>query len=427
MQYIYTMKGLGKVHPPDSVVLKDIWLSFLPGAKIGVLGLNGAGKSSLLKIMAGEDTEFLGEAFPADGISVGFLPQEPRLNPNKSVKGNVEEGVAPVKALLERYDELNMKLGEDLSPEEMDKVLEEQGRLQDRIDAVNAWDIDSQLDLAMDALRCPPPEADVATLSGGERRRVALCRLLLKAPDLLLLDEPTNHLDAESVAWLERYLQEYPGTVVAVTHDRYFLDNVAGWILELDRGHGIPWEGNYSSWLEQKRLRLEQEEKTETQRQKTLQRELEWIRMSPKGRHAKGKARINAYEALLSTETDKTAQDLEIYIPAGPRLGQVVIEAQALKKVYGDRLLFDEMNFRLPPGGIVGVIGPNGAGKTTLFRLITDREKADAGSFRLGETVKLAYVDQSRDVLNADKTVWQEISDNLDNVHLGNREVPSRA
>ena len=427
MQYIYTMKGLGKVHPPDSVVLRDIWLSFLPGAKIGVLGLNGAGKSSLLRIMAGEDTEFLGEAFPADGISVGFLPQEPRLNANKSVKGNVEEGVAPVKALLERYDELNMKLGEDLSPEEMDKVLEEQGRLQDRIDAVNAWDIDSQLDLAMDALRCPPADADVNTLSGGERRRVALCRLLLQSPDLLLLDEPTNHLDAESVAWLERFLKEYKGTVVAVTHDRYFLDNAAEWILELDRGSGIPWKGNYSSWLDQKQQRLAQEEKSETKRQKTLQRELEWIRMSPRARQSKGKARLNAYEQLLNEDTAQKIEQVEIYIPPGPRLGDIVVEARGLRKAYGEQLLMDDLNFTLPRGGIVGVIGPNGAGKTTLFRMITGQEKADAGTLRLGETVQLGYVDQSRDALAANKSVWEEISGGEDELMIGKRPVPSRA
>ena len=427
MQYIYTMKGLGKVHPPDSVVLRDIWLSFLPGAKIGVLGLNGAGKSSLLRIMAGEDTEFLGEAFPADGISVGFLPQEPRLNANKSVKGNVEEGVAPVKALLERYDELNMKLGEDLSPEEMDKVLEEQGRLQDRIDAVNAWDIDSQLDLAMDALRCPPADTDVNTLSGGERRRVALCRLLLQSPDLLLLDEPTNHLDAESVAWLERFLKEYKGTVVAVTHDRYFLDNAAEWILELDRGSGIPWKGNYSSWLDQKQQRLAQEEKSETKRQKTLQRELEWIRMSPRARQSKGKARLNAYEQLLNEDTAQKIEQVEIYIPPGPRLGDIVVEARGLRKAYGEQLLMDDLNFTLPRGGIVGVIGPNGAGKTTLFRMITGQEKADAGTLRLGETVQLGYVDQSRDALAANKSVWEEISGGEDELMIGKRPVPSRA
>ncbi|HZM96294.1 MAG TPA: energy-dependent translational throttle protein EttA [Vicinamibacterales bacterium] len=427
MQYIYTMKGLGKVHPPDSVVLRDIWLSFLPGAKIGVLGLNGAGKSSLLRIMAGEDTEFLGEAFPADGISVGFLPQEPRLNSNKSVKGNVEEGVAPVKALLERYDELNMKLGEDLSPEEMDKVLEEQGRLQDRIDAVNAWDIDSQLELAMDALRCPSADADVTKLSGGERRRVALCRLLLQSPDLLLLDEPTNHLDAESVAWLERFLKEYKGTVVAVTHDRYFLDNAAEWILELDRGSGIPWKGNYSSWLDQKQQRLSQEEKSETKRQKTLQRELEWIRMSPRARQSKGKARLNAYEQLLNEDAAQKIEQVEIYIPPGPRLGDIVVEARGLRKAYGEQLLMDDLNFTLPRGGIVGVIGPNGAGKTTLFRMITGQEKADAGTLRLGETVQSGYVDQSRDALAANKSVWEEISGGEDELMIGKRPVPSRA
>jgi ATP-binding cassette ChvD family protein len=427
MQYIYTMKGLGKVHPPDSVVLKDIWLSFLPGAKIGVLGLNGAGKSSLLRIMAGEDTEFIGEAFPADGISVGFLPQEPRLDPTKDVLGNVSEGVAETKALLDRYDELNMKLGEDLSPEQMDKVLQEQGRLQDRIDAVNAWDIDAQLELAMDALRCPPPDADVTTLSGGERRRVALCRLLLKSPDLLLLDEPTNHLDAESVAWLERFLKEYKGTVVAVTHDRYFLDNVAEWILELDRGSGIPWKGNYSSWLEQKQQRLTQEEKSETKRQKTLQRELEWIRMAPRARQAKGKARLNAYEQLLNEDAAQKLEQVEIYIPPGPRLGDVVVEARALRKAYGDLLLIDDLNFTLPRGGIVGVIGPNGAGKTTLFRLIAGQEKADGGSLRLGDTVQIGYVDQNRDALQAAKSVWEEISGGLDELAIGKRPVASRA
>ena len=427
MQYIYTMKGLGKVHPPDAVVLRDIWLSFLPGAKIGVLGLNGAGKSSLLRIMAGEDNEFLGEAFPADGISVGFLPQEPRLDPKKTVKGNVEEGVAAVKALLDRYDELNMKLGEDLSPAEMDKVLEEQGRLQDRIDAINAWDIDSQLELAMDALRCPPADSDVATLSGGERRRVALCRLLLQSPDLLLLDEPTNHLDAESVAWLERFLKEYKGTVVAVTHDRYFLDNAAEWILELDRGSGIPWKGNYSSWLDQKQQRLAQEEKSETKRQKTLQRELEWIRMSPRARQSKGKARLNAYEQLLNEDAAQKIEQVEIYIPPGPRLGDVVVEARGLRKAYGDQLLMDDLNFTLPRGGIVGVIGPNGAGKTTLFRMITGQEKPDAGTLRLGETVQAGHVDQSRDALGANKSVWEEISGGEDELMIGKRPVPSRA
>jgi sulfate-transporting ATPase len=427
MQYIYTMKGLGKIHPPDTVVLKDIWLSFLPGAKIGVLGLNGAGKSSLLKIMAGEDTEFNGEAFPAEGISTGFLPQEPRLDPKKTVLGNVEEGVSAIKALLERYDELNMKLGEDLTPEQMDKVMEEQGRLQDRIDAVNAWDIDSKLELAMDALRCPPPDADVTTLSGGERRRVALCRLLLKSPDLLLLDEPTNHLDAESVAWLERFLAEYKGTVVAVTHDRYFLDNVAEWILELDRGEGIPWKGNYSSWLEQKQQRLTLEEKAETKRQRTLERELEFIRMSPRARQAKGKARLNAYEQLLNEDTAKKIEQVEIYIAPGPRLGDVVVEARGLRKGYGDLLLIDDLTFTLPRGGIVGVIGPNGAGKTTLFRLITGQETPDGGTLRLGETVRLGYVDQSRDALDPKKSVWEEISGGEDELMVGKRAVPSRA
>jgi len=427
MQYIYTMKGLGKVHPPDAVVLKDIWLSFLPGAKIGVLGLNGAGKSSLLRIMAGEDTEFIGEAFAADGVTVGFLPQEPRLDASKSVRGNVEEGVAAIKALLERYDELNMKLGEDLAPDEMDKVLEEQGRLQDRIDAVNAWDIDSQLDLAMDALRCPPSDADVTTLSGGERRRVALCRLLLTSPDLLLLDEPTNHLDAESVAWLERFLKEYKGTVVAVTHDRYFLDNVAEWILELDRGSGIPWKGNYSSWLEQKQQRLSLEEKSESKRQKTLARELEWIRMSPRARQAKGKARLNAYEQLLNEDAAQKIEQVEIYIPPGPRLGDLVVESRGLRKGYGDLLLIDDLTFTLPRGGIVGVIGPNGAGKTTLFRMITGQEQPDGGTLRIGETVQAGHVDQSRDALAPNKSVWEEISGGEDELMVGKRPVASRA
>jgi energy-dependent translational throttle protein EttA len=425
--FIYTMKGLGKVHPPDAKVLEDIWLSFYFGAKIGVLGLNGAGKSSLLKIMAGEDTSFLGEAFKADGISVGFLHQEPKLDSAKSVLGNVEEGVAATKALLARYDEVNAKLGEDLSPEEMEKVLDEQGKLQDKIDASNAWDLDSQLELAMDALRLPPADADVSKLSGGERRRVALCRLLLQSPDLLLLDEPTNHLDAESVAWLERFLKDYAGTVVAVTHDRYFLDNVAGWILELDRGHGIPWEGNYSSWLEQKQGRLAQEEKAETRRQKTLERELEWIRMSPRARQAKGKARLNAYEDLLTQDATQKIESAEIYIAPGPRLGDVVVEARKLKKGYDDKLLIDDLDFTLPRGGIVGVIGPNGAGKTTLFRMITGQEKPDGGSLKIGDTVQIGYVDQSRDALDANKTVWQEISDGLDEIELGKKKVASRA
>ncbi len=426
-QFIYTMKGLGKVHPPDIRVLDDIWLSFYFGAKIGVLGLNGAGKSSLLKIMSGEDTSFIGEAFKDDKATVGFLHQEPRLDPKKDVRGNVEEGVAPIKELLNRYDEVNAKLGEDLSPEEMEKVLDEQGRLQDRIDASNAWDLDSRLELAMDALRLPPADADVSKLSGGERRRVALCRLLLQSPDLLLLDEPTNHLDAESVAWLERFLAEYAGTVVAVTHDRYFLDNVAGWILELDRGHGIPWEGNYSSWLEQKQNRLAQEEKAETRRQKTLERELEWIRMSPRARQAKGKARLNAYEDLLKQDTAQKIETAEIYIAPGPRLGDTVVEARGLKKGYGDNLLIENLDFTLPRGGIVGVIGPNGAGKTTLFRMITGQEQPDAGTLKLGETVQIGYVDQSREALDANKTVFEEITGGNDEVELGKKKVASRA
>jgi sulfate-transporting ATPase len=426
-QFIYTMKGLGKVHQPDHVVLKDIWLSFLPGAKIGVLGLNGAGKSSLLRIMAGEDQSFVGEAFPAEGISIGFLQQEPRLDPAKTVLGNVEEGVAAIRGLLTRYDEINARFGEDLSPEEMDKVLAEQGRVQDQIEATNGWDLDSRLELAMDALRLPPPDAEVTTLSGGERRRVALCRLLLRSPDLLLLDEPTNHLDAESVAWLERFLKDYPGTVVAVTHDRYFLDNVAGWILELDRGSGIPWEGNYSSWLEQKQKRLAVEEKQETKRQRTLQRELDWIRLSPRARQAKGKARLNAYEDLLREEGAQKIEQVEIYIPPGPRLGDLVVEGRGLRKAYGDLLLMDDVNFTLPRGGIVGVIGPNGAGKTTLFRMMTGQEKPDGGTLRLGESVKIGCVDQSRDALAAEKSVWEEVTGGSDEVELGKRTVASRA
>jgi ATP-binding cassette ChvD family protein len=426
-QFVYTMKGLGKVHEPDHQVLKDIWLSFLPGAKIGVLGLNGAGKSTLLKIMAGLDHNFRGEAFPGEGVTVGYLPQEPMLNPAKDVRGNVEEGVAEVRKLLDDYDAINMKLGEDLSAEEMDKVLETQSRLQDRIDATNAWDLDSRLDLAMDSLRLPPGDADVATLSGGERRRVALCRLLLQSPDLLLLDEPTNHLDAESVGWLERFLKDYPGTVVAVTHDRYFLDNVAGWILELDRGSGIPYQGNYSGWLEQKQARLAQEEKAESKRQRTLQRELDWIRMSPRARQAKGKARLNAYEQLLAEDSNEKLDKVEIYIPPGPRLGDIVVEARGVKKAYGDNLLFDDLTFTLPRGGIVGVIGPNGAGKTTTFRLITGQEQPDAGTMRLGETVQIGYVDQNRDALDPNKTVWEVITGGEDELELGKRKVPSRA
>ena len=377
--------------------------------------------------MAGVETSFVGEAFPGQGVSIGYLPQEPVLNPDKDVRGNVEEGVAEIKALLDRYDAVNAKLGEDMSPEEMDKVMDEQSRLQDRIDATNAWDLDSRLDLAMEALRCPPPDANVSTLSGGERRRVALCRLLLLSPDLLLLDEPTNHLDAESVAWLERFLKDYPGTVVAITHDRYFLDNVAGWILELDRGSGIPYEGNYTGWLEQKSNRLQIEEKTESKRQRSLQRELDWIRMSPRARQAKGKARLNAYEDLLAEDTAKKVDSVEIYIPPGPRLGDIVVEARGLKKAFGDTVLFDDLNFTLPPAGIVGVIGPNGAGKTTTFRLITGQEQPDGGTLKLGQTVQVGYVDQSRDALDPNKSVYDEITDGLDELEMGKKTVASRA
>ncbi len=428
-QYIYVMKGLRKLYPPRREVLKDIWLSFLPGAKIGVLGLNGAGKSTLLKIMAGEITEFDGEAWPAKGTRVGYLSQEPALDPEKDVRGNVEDGVAETRALLDRFDEISARFGEEMSDDAMEKLLAEQGRVQDAIDAANAWELDRTLEIAMDALRVPPGDADVTQLSGGERRRVALCRLLLQAPDLLLLDEPTNHLDAESVAWLERFLAEYQGTVVAVTHDRYFLDNVAGWILELDRGKGIPWKGNYSSWLEQKQERLSLEEKHTSSRQRTLKRELDWIRMAPRARQAKGKARLNAYEQLLQEdrEGDSSSTTREIQIPAGPRLGDLVVEAKNLRKAYGDKLLIEDLSFALPPGGIVGVIGPNGAGKTTLFRMIVGDEKPDAGELRLGETVELAYVDQSRDALDGEKQVWSVISDGHDIVTLGRREVPARA
>jgi energy-dependent translational throttle protein EttA len=426
-QFVYTMKGLGKVHPPDTVVLKDIWLSFLPSAKIGVLGVNGAGKSTVLRIMAGVETDFSGEAFSGEGVSTGYLAQEPTLDSSKDVRGNVEEGVAAVRALLDRYDAVNARLGEDLSAEEMDKVLDEQARLQDRIEASNAWDLDSRLEMAMDALRLPPADAEVSRLSGGERRRVALCRLLLQSPDLLLLDEPTNHLDAESVAWLERFLKDYPGTVVAVTHDRYFLDNVAGWILELDRATGYPYEGNYSGWLEQKQARLAQEEKSESKRQRTLQRELDWIRMSPRARQAKGKARLNAYEQLLAEDAAQKIETVEIYIPPGPRLGDLVVEARNVRKAYGDLVLFDDLNFTLPRGGIVGVIGPNGAGKTTTFRLMIGQEQPDGGTFKIGETVQIGSVDQSRDALSPDKTVWQEISGGQDELLMGKRLVPSRA
>jgi ATP-binding cassette ChvD family protein len=428
-EFVYVMKGLRKVYPPNREVLKDIWLSFLPGAKIGVLGLNGAGKSTLLKVMAGEVTDFDGEAWPADGIRVGYLRQEPQLDSGKNVLGNVEEGVADTRDLLQRFDAINLKFAEEMTPEEMEDLLAEQAKLQDAIDAAGAWDLDRKLEIAMDALRLPPGDADVTKLSGGERRRVALCRLLLQAPDLLLLDEPTNHLDAESVAWLERFLAEYPGTVVAVTHDRYFLDNVAGWILELDRGAGIPWKGNYSSWLEQKEARLAQEEKQQSSRRRALQRELEWAKMAPRARQAKGKARLNAYEELLQEDAKQETrrETNEIYIPPGPRLGDVVVEAKNLSKGYDDRLLIEDLSFALPPAGIVGVIGPNGAGKTTLFRMIMGQEQPDSGSLRLGETVEPAYVDQSRDSLQDELQVWEAISDQHDVVQLGRREVPARA
>ena len=428
-QYIYVMKDLRKVYPPGREVLKGIWLSFFPGAKIGLIGANGAGKSTLLKIMAGQIKDFLGEAWPADGVRVGYLPQEPQLDAAKNVLGNVEEGVRATRRLLEEFDRINARFAEEMSPEDMEKLLAEQARVQDAIDACNGWEIDRTLEVAMDALRLPSGDADVARLSGGERRRVALCRLLLERPDLLLLDEPTNHLDAESVAWLERFLKDYPGTVVAITHDRYFLDNVAGWILELDRGEGIPWEGNYSSWLDQKQARLEAEEKQESARRRTLQRELEWVRMSPRARQAKGKARLNAYEQLLADgmEAEKRAQATDLHIPPGPRLGDLVVEAVNLRKGYGDRLLIDDLSFKLPPGGIVGVIGANGAGKTTLFRMIVGDEGPDNGALKIGQTVKIAYVDQSRDILNGERQVWEEISDGRDTVVLGRREVPARS
>ena len=426
-QFVYTMKGLGKRYPPDHTVLHDIWLSFLPGAKIGVLGLNGAGKSSLLRIMAGEITEFDGEAFPAAGLTVGYLQQEPQLDASKDVAGNVNEGVAAVRDLLKRYDRVIASLSEGLVSPEMDEALEEQGTLQNKIDAAGAWDLDSRVEMAMEALRLPPAHADVTTLSGGERRRVALCRLLLQSPDLLLLDEPTNHLDAESVAWLEHFLAAYRGTVVAVTHDRYFLDNVAGWILELDRGAGIPWEGNYSSWLDQKQQRLATEAKHEAKRERTLSRELEWIRMSPRARQAKGKARLNAYERLLNEDATQKIEAVEIYIPPGPRLGDVVVEATDLVKGYGDRALIGDLSFTLPPAGIVGVVGPNGSGKTTLLKLITGEEEPDAGTLQLGDTVQLGYVDQSRDALDPEKTVWEVISGGREEITLAKRSVASRA
>jgi ATP-binding cassette ChvD family protein len=426
-EYAFVMKDLRKVVPPKREILRGIYLSFFHGAKIGVLGANGAGKSSLLRIMAGVDTDFLGEAFAADGLRIGYLPQEPQLDPDKDVRGNVEDGVAETRALLTRFEEVSTRLGEPLDGDEMEKLLDEQARLQDRIDASNAWDLDRTVELAMDALRVPPGDADVTKISGGERRRVALCRLLLSRPDMLLLDEPTNHLDAESVAWLERFLDEYPGTVVAITHDRYFLDNVAKWILELDRGHGIPWEGNYSSWLEQKERRLAQEEKADAARQRTLARELEWVQMSPRARQAKSKARLAAYDALLQEAGEKRAEAVEISIPPGPRLGDVVVEADHVAKAYGDRVLIDDLTFKLPRGGIVGVIGPNGAGKTTLFRMIVGQEKPDRGTLRVGETVKLAYVDQSRDALDGTRTVWEEISGGLDLMNVAGRTMQSRA
>jgi sulfate-transporting ATPase len=418
-QYVFTMYKLSRIHPPDKRVLEDISLSFLPGAKIGVLGPNGAGKSTLLRIMAGQDNDYLGEAQLAPGATVGLLEQEPQLDPAKDVRGNVEDGVRELRDMLDRFNELAANYSEDTA--------DEFARLQDRIEAADAWQLDTTLEIAMDALRLPPGDADVATLSGGERRRVALCRLLLTAPDLLLLDEPTNHLDAESVAWLEKHLEEYKGTVVAVTHDRYFLDNVAGWILELDRGRGIPFRGNYSSWLEQKQARLATEERQETARRRTIARELEWVRQTPQGRRTKARARLNRYEALLAEESAVKLDQVQIHIPAGPRLGDLVLETDGLRKGYGDRLLIEDLSFTLPPAGIVGVIGPNGAGKTTLFRMIVGEEQPDDGALRLGETVELAYVDQDRDVLDPDKSVWEEISDGYDQIKVGGREMNSRA
>ena len=425
-QYVYTMHRLGKSYGPGQEVLKDISLSFLPGAKIGVLGLNGAGKSTLLKIMAGQLTDFTGEAFLSDGLTVGYLPQEPQLNPAKTVRGNVEEGVADHKGLLKAYDEVVVSFNYGLSGDELQEAMDEQGRLQDKIEAVGAWDLDSRVDMAMDTLRLPPPRSSVENLSGGERRRVALCRLMLQSPDLLLLDEPTNHLDAETVGWLERHLQQYKGTVVAITHDRYFLDNVAGWILELDRGEGIPWEGNYSSWLDQKQKRLGVEQKQAGKRQRTLQRELEWIQMSPRARQAKGKARLNAYEELLNQDVAAKIETVEIYIPPGPRLGAAVVEVKNIRKGYGERCLIQDLSFTLPPAGIVGVIGANGAGKTTMFRMIAGAETPDAGTLTLGDSVKLGHVDQSRE-LDPEKTVWEVISEGEEEISLGHRTVASRA
>ncbi|HEC97328.1 MAG TPA: energy-dependent translational throttle protein EttA [Nitrospirae bacterium] len=423
---IYSMTGVSKYYDRKPV-LKDIYLSYFYGAKIGVIGSNGSGKSSLLRILAGKDKEFNGEAAISPGYTVGFLEQEPELDDGKTVRESVEEGMQEIVDALNEYNLINEKFADPMSDDEMSKLIERQGEVQEKLDALDAWDLDSRLEMAMDALRCPPGDTPVRLLSGGERRRVALCRLLLQKPDILLLDEPTNHLDAETVAWLEHHLKSYPGTIIAVTHDRYFLDNVAGWILELDRGEGIPWKGNYSSWLQQKKNRLQQEEKSESERQKTLQRELEWIQMSPKGRHAKSRARINSYEALLRQDIEKRSKELEIYIPPGPRLGDVVINADSVSKAYGDNLLMEDMTFSLPPGGIVGIIGPNGAGKTTLFRMITAQEKPDSGTFKTGETVKPAYVDQSRDDLDPDKTVWEVITGEADVVQLGKRQVNSRA
>ncbi|MCB1812094.1 MAG: energy-dependent translational throttle protein EttA [Candidatus Competibacteraceae bacterium] len=424
-QYIYTMNRVGKIVPPKREILKDISLSFFPGAKIGVLGLNGSGKSTLLRIMAGVDSDIVGEARPQPGINIGYLSQEPQLDPTLDVRGNIEQAVADGKALLDRFTEVSNAFAEPDA--DFDALLAEQAELQDKIDSAQLWDLERNLEIAADALRLPPWDADVTKLSGGERRRVALCKLLLSKPDMLLLDEPTNHLDAGSVAWLERFLQEYPGTVVAVTHDRYFLDNVAGWILELDRGHGIPWQGNYSSWLEQKENRLEHEQKSEQSRIKAMKAELEWVRANPKGRQAKSKARLQRFDELSSVEFQKRNETQELYIPPGPRLGDLVIEAQQIRKSFGDRLLFDDLNFTLPPGGIVGVIGPNGAGKTTLFRMITGQEQPDSGAFRVGDTVQLAYVDQSRDALSDSKTVWEEISDGQDIINIGTYQTNSRA
>lgn len=426
-QYIYTMQGVGKVIPPKREILKNIWLSFFPGAKIGVLGLNGSGKSTLLKIMAGIDKEFIGEARPMPGIKIGYLAQEPQLDLTKNVRGNVEEGMGDEIRWVHRYNEISDKFAHPMTDDEMNQLLEEQGDLQQKIDQTNAWDAERKLEVAADALRLPPWDADISTLSGGEKRRIALCRLLLSKPDMLLLDEPTNHLDAESVAWLERFLHDYPGTVVAVTHDRYFLDNVAGWILELDRGQGIPYEGNYSSWLEQKHKRLEQEERQQSAHQKTLKTELEWVRTNPKGRRAKSKARLERFEDLKSIEFQKRAETQELYIPAGPRLGDNVIDVKGLRKGFGDRVLFDNVEFSIPPGAIVGMIGPNGAGKSTLFKILNGMEEADDGDVRLGETVKLAYVDQSRDSLNGGKTVWQEISNEQEIMNICGFQMPTRA